>query len=63
MISCPSFNVITPLQFLPSITLAQMANTRPLTHREAPTQALDVVCGMTSQSNGDGKTLDLITRK
>src|SRR6266542_4050854 len=38
MSSCPSFSVITPLQFLPSITLAQRANTRPLTHRKAPIQ-------------------------
>ena len=43
MSSWPSFSVITPLQFLPSINLAQMANRRPLTHRKTPPQEVDVL--------------------
>ena len=57
------FSVITPLQFLPSINLAQMANTRPLTQRKTPPHELDVLCGTTSQLNGAGNALDLMTKK
>src|SRR5881275_2737359 len=50
--SCPSFNVTTPLQLRPRVTLAQSANARPAAHKNAAAHAIGIAWGIIRRFSG-----------